>query len=153
MDLVAAFSGQPVQRGLRRDSGQITADQSADLADPHCQYTLGLWLASPIQNPAAERTKPEAFGALMAEAFPVVSAATAALPADIETSSPADPGLDRERWLDTSCPACGTDNWYWRHCCRSCRKDSTGYYHWLHKCTCQQCAEERGWHLESAEDW
>ena len=152
MDLVAAFSGQPVQRGLKRGSVLITADQSADLADPHCQYTLGLWLASPIQNPSAERTKPEAFGALMAEAFPVASAATAALPADTETSSPAGPGLDRERWWDTSCPACGTDNWYWRHCCRSCRKDSTGFYHWLRKCTCQQCAEERGWHLESAED-
>ena len=152
MDLVAAFSGQPVQRGLKRGSVLITADQSADLADPHCQYTLGLWLASPIQNPSAERTKPEAFGALMAEAFPAASAATAALPADTETSSPAGPGLDRERWWDTSCPACGTDNWYWRHCCRSCRKDSTGFYHWLRKCTCQQCAEERGWHLESAED-
>ena len=70
MELVAAISGQPVPRGLKRDCGQITADPGADLADPHCQCTLGLWLASSIDD----RTKPEVFGALIAEAFPTAAA-------------------------------------------------------------------------------
>ena len=149
MELVAAISGQPVPRGLKRDCGQITADPGADLADPHCQCTLGLWLASSIDD----RTKPEVFGALIAEAFPTAAASAISLPAETETRSQADPGPRREQWLDTPCPACGTHNWHWRHCCRSCRKDSTGYDHRLHKCTCQGCAAERGWQFESADGW
>ena len=149
MELLAAFSGQPVPRGLKRECGQITADPSADLANPGCQYTLGLWLASPINV----RTKPEAFGTLIAEAFPAAPASSTSLPLETETPDQAFPGPSREQWADIPCPARGTHNWHWRHCCRSCRKDSTGYDHRLHKCTCHGCAAERGWQFQSAAGW
>ena len=106
MEPLAAISGQPVPRGLKRECGQITADPSADLANPVCQYALGLWLASPMNG----RTKPEAFGTLIAEAFPAAAAPAASLPVGTETPNQAGPGPGREQWVDSPCPACGTHN-------------------------------------------
>ena len=148
MDLLAAIAGQPIPRGLERGSGLITVDPSADLANPDCQYTVGLWLTTSIDD----RTKPEAFGTLISEAFPVAEAPAFSLPVDVETPSEAAPAPGRVQWEDIPCPACGTRNWYWRHCCRSCRKDSTGYDHWLHKCTCRECTAERGRQFEASDD-
>ena len=150
MDLLAAIAGQPpILRGHKRSSGQITADPSADLTNPNCQYTVGLWLASPMDI----RTKPDAFGTLISEAFPAAESPAAALPAETDAPSEAAPGPSRVQWDDIPCPTCGTRNWHWRHCCRGCRKDSTGYDHRLHKCTCHGCAAERGWQFETSSGW
>ena len=146
MDLLAAIAGQPpILRGPKRKSGQITADPRAGFTNPNCEYTVGLWLASPIET----RTKTDAFGTLISEAFSTVKSAAPALPTEADAPSEAAPGPSRVQWDDIPCPSCGTRNWYWRHCCRSCRKDSTGYDHRLRKCTCEGCATERGWELET----
>ena len=148
MELMDAIAGLPVARGLKRGCGQITADPSADLANPDCQYTLGLWLAS-----GSGRTEPELFGTLIAEAFPAAAAPAFSLPVAPEVPNQASQDQSPGQWQDSACPACGTHNWLWRHCCRGCRKDCTGYDHRLHKCTCNGCAAERGWQFPAAKGW
>jgi hypothetical protein len=147
MDLLFAISGQPpIRRGPKRKSGEITADPvlRAGLSDPNCEYTVGLWLASPMET----RTLTGEFGTLISEAFLTDESATPTLPADAQVvPTEGAPPPDQEQWDDIPCPSCGTCNWYWRHCCRSCRKDSTGYGHRLSKCTCEGCSAERGWKL------
>ena len=101
MDLLAAIAGQPIPRGHKRSSGQITADPSADLANPNCQYAVGLWLASSMDI----RTKPDAFGTLISEAFPAAKSLAAALPAETDAPSEAAPGPSRVQWDDIPCLA------------------------------------------------
>jgi hypothetical protein len=146
MDLLAAIAGQPpILRGLKRRSDATTADptaSSAGLTHPSCEYTVGLWMASPLNS----RTVADEFGILITEAFLSNEAAAPTLPAYAEADLTAEAPLapERRQWEDVPCPSCRVRNWHWRHCCRSCGKDSTGYRHWLSKCTCEGCAAERG---------
>ena len=149
MELLTDTPRQPVLRGLKRKCGQITSDPGMGLADPDCYYAQELGLAPPT----LETVEPEAFGALTEEAFWKASTFASLPLAKTETGIGAEPSPHRKQWQDVPCPACDTHNWYWRHCCRSCRKDSTGYEHRLHKCTCHGCAAERGWQFEAADGW
>ena len=145
MDLLDALAKRPViHSGSKRKSGEITEDAeaaSSSQSGPGCEYAVGLWLTTSMTH----RTDTDDFRTLMKEAFlpsapgmdgkdPAIESKPIALP-------PA-PAL-REQWDDVRCAASGEYNWFWRHYCRSCGKDSTGWRHWS-GCVCAACVAERG---------
>ena len=146
MDLLAAITGQPpIHRGPKRKSGEITADPvatSAALSEPSCEYTVGLWMSTPMDR----RTDTDDFSILIAEAFLSNDPAPAQAHLGTEANTTSEPPAPFEsgQWDNIRCASCGELNWFWRHCCRSCGKDSTGYRHWPTKCACYACVAERG---------
>ena len=130
MDLLSALTERPViRRDSKRKSGEITEDSGAASSSQSAsssEYAVGLWLSTPT----AHRTDADDFMVLMTEAF---------WP---NASGPPMPALP-EQWDDVRCGSCDGYNWFWRHYCRSCGKDSLGWRHWA-DCGCAECVAERG---------